>query len=153
MRSGDFLRCQLLQQRLRVLQIARVKPFGKPPVDRSEQFTSLLRLALVAPEPREAHGGAEFPGLGLLLAGDYECAFKILLRLSTVSFWSKQCDFASYARDFSLTPALVRSVHGFRRFRQWCATRHHNGQDFGRRSPKGLSTTVRRRLLQYDGTR
>jgi hypothetical protein len=27
-------------------------------------------LALVAPETCEAHGGAEFPGLGLLLAGD-----------------------------------------------------------------------------------
>jgi len=42
------------------------KPLGKPPIDRSEQFARLLRLALVAPEPREAHRGAEFPGLGFL---------------------------------------------------------------------------------------
>jgi hypothetical protein len=38
----------------------------------------LLHLALVAPEACEAHGGAEFPGLGLLLARDSECAIKIL---------------------------------------------------------------------------
>ena len=31
------------------------QPFGKPPVDRSEQIASLLPLALIAPEPRHAH--------------------------------------------------------------------------------------------------
>ncbi len=33
----------------------------------------LLQLALVAPEASEAHGGAEFPGFGLLLPCDCEC--------------------------------------------------------------------------------
>ena len=66
--SVGVLRRQLLQQRLRLLQIARVKPFSKPPVNRSKQFARLLQLALVAPEACEAHGGAEFPGFGLLLA-------------------------------------------------------------------------------------
>ena len=42
------LRRQLLQQRLRLLQIERVEAFRKPPVDRSEQFASLLRLTLIA---------------------------------------------------------------------------------------------------------
>src|SRR5262249_41359813 len=51
-------RPQLLQQRLRFLQIARVKPIREPPVDRSEHFASLLQLALVAPEACEAHGVA-----------------------------------------------------------------------------------------------
>jgi hypothetical protein len=32
----------------------------------------LLHLALIAPEVCEAHGGAEFPWFGLLLAGDWE---------------------------------------------------------------------------------
>jgi hypothetical protein len=41
---------QLLQQRLRFLQIARVEPLSKPPVNRSKQFARLLRLALVTPE-------------------------------------------------------------------------------------------------------
>src|SRR5580704_11059183 len=36
---------QLLQQRLRLFQIARVEAFSEPAVDRSEQFASLLRLA------------------------------------------------------------------------------------------------------------
>jgi hypothetical protein len=43
-------RRQLLQQCLRLLQIARVKPFSEPPVNRSQQFASLLRLALRAPD-------------------------------------------------------------------------------------------------------
>ena len=51
-------RIQFLQQRLRFLQIERVKPFGEPAVNRSEQFASLLRLPLIAPEAREAHCGA-----------------------------------------------------------------------------------------------
>ena len=41
---------------------ARVEPFSEPAVDRSEQVASLLHLALVTPEAREAHCGAEFPG-------------------------------------------------------------------------------------------
>ena len=36
---------QLLQQRLRLLQIARVEPFRKPAVNRSPQFARLLYLA------------------------------------------------------------------------------------------------------------
>jgi hypothetical protein len=67
---NKLLRPQLLQQRLRLLQIARVEPFREPPVNRSQQFARLLHLALVAPEASEAHGGAEFPGFGLLLTGD-----------------------------------------------------------------------------------
>src|SRR5262249_36126530 len=56
------------------LQIARVKPLGKPPVNRSKQFARFPHLALVAPEACEAHGGAEFPGFGLLVASDGEGA-------------------------------------------------------------------------------
>src|SRR5262249_7545938 len=63
--SGKFI-----EQRLRVLQIARVKPLGKPPVNRSKQFARFPHLALVAPEACEAHGSAEFPGFGLLMASD-----------------------------------------------------------------------------------
>jgi len=65
---------QLLQQRLRLFQIARVEAFSEPAVDRSEQFASLLRLALVAPKASEAHCSAEFPGFCLLLARDGERA-------------------------------------------------------------------------------
>ena len=45
---------RLTEQRLRLLQIERVKAFGEPAVNRNKQFASLL----AAPEPREAHCGA-----------------------------------------------------------------------------------------------
>ena len=45
---------QLIQQRLRVLQVRRIETFGEPIVDRTEQITGFRALALVAPEPGEA---------------------------------------------------------------------------------------------------
>src|SRR5215831_17886919 len=56
----------------------------KPPVHRSQQFARLLHLALRAPEACEAHGGAEFPGFGLLLAGDREGVLEILFCFSRI---------------------------------------------------------------------
>ena len=56
---------QLVEQSLGFLQIARVEPLRKPPVNRSQQFARFSHLALVAPEACEAHGGAEFPGYPL----------------------------------------------------------------------------------------
>jgi hypothetical protein len=47
--AGALGRLQLFQQNVRLLQIARVKAFRKPAADRSEQFASLLRLALITP--------------------------------------------------------------------------------------------------------
>ena len=63
-------RGQLLQKRFRLLQVARVEPLCEPAVNRSQQFPRLLHLPLVAPETRKAHSGAEFPGFGVLRAGD-----------------------------------------------------------------------------------
>src|SRR4029077_21187483 len=54
---------------LRLFQIARVKPFREPAVDRSEKLASLIALALIAPEAREAGGGAKLQGSRRLLAG------------------------------------------------------------------------------------
>jgi len=48
---------QLLEQRLRLLQVERVEALRKPAVNRRQQFASLLRLALVTPEASEAHCG------------------------------------------------------------------------------------------------
>src|SRR4029077_3966994 len=44
--------CTRVEQRLRILQITRVKPFREPAVDRSEQIAGLILLALIAPQPR-----------------------------------------------------------------------------------------------------
>jgi hypothetical protein len=59
--------CQLLQQRLRLLQIERVEAFGEPAVDRSEQFAGRITHALITPESRHAYRRAQFP---ILLAAD-----------------------------------------------------------------------------------
>ena len=48
--SDEHLRRQLLQQPLRLVQITRLEAFREPPVNGSQQFASLLHLALVAPE-------------------------------------------------------------------------------------------------------
>ena len=48
---------QFGQQRLSLLQVARIGAFGEPPVNGSEQFARLLHLALVAPEAGEAQCG------------------------------------------------------------------------------------------------
>ena len=100
-------RRQLVQQRLRLLQIERVEPFSEPAVDRSEQFASLLRLALVTPEAREAHCGAEFPGFGLLLARDRECTLEIRFSFRRIRFRRLQRDFPCNAIDLGLVPPFL----------------------------------------------
>ncbi len=61
---------KLVEQRLRVFEIGCVEPFGEPAVDRREDVAGFGAAALVAAEPGEARGGAQFPELGLLLLGD-----------------------------------------------------------------------------------
>src|ERR1700748_163408 len=92
---------QLLQQRLRLFQIARVETLREPPVHGSEQFARLLRLALVAPEACEARGGAKLPRFGLLLTGDRKSTIKIFLRFSRIWLRRLKRDFASYTMQFS----------------------------------------------------
>lgn len=74
------------QQRLRVLQIRRVKPFGEPPIDRSEQVIGLLALVLTLPQLCEAHGSAEFEGFGVLRAGDVEGLMEAGFSLDSVTW-------------------------------------------------------------------
>src|SRR4051794_8201958 len=46
--------CQLIEQRLRVLQVWRIKAFGKPAIDRCKQILGFRALALVTPQSGEA---------------------------------------------------------------------------------------------------
>src|SRR5262249_17238048 len=110
-RSGYALRHQLFQQRLRLFQIARVKPLRKPSAYRGEQFAGLPPLTLVTPEAREAHSGAEFPGLGVLSASDRESTFKILFRLHGVALRRNQSDFPCYTRYVGLAPFFLRCFY------------------------------------------
>ena len=68
---------QLVEQRLGLLQIERVEAFGEPAVDRSENFSGLIPLALIVPEPRHGRRGAEFPGFSLLLTRNRERALVV----------------------------------------------------------------------------
>jgi hypothetical protein len=52
------------QQRLRLLQIERVKPLSEPPVNRGQQFARLPRLTLVTPEACEVERGTQLEKLG-----------------------------------------------------------------------------------------
>src|SRR5712692_509750 len=63
---------QRLQQRLGLLQVGRVKAFREPAVDRGQQRACLGPLALVLPQPRQAHGGAQLQRVCLLAASSIE---------------------------------------------------------------------------------
>src|SRR5262249_54105823 len=65
--------CQLSQKRLRLLQDRRPEALGEPAINRREQVAGFGAFSLVAPEPGEARGGAEFPKLGVLLLCDRDC--------------------------------------------------------------------------------
>jgi hypothetical protein len=62
-----------VEQRLGLLEVERVEPLGEPPIDRSEQFACLLRLALRAPEPRQRIGRMQLRAFGRLRRGNFDC--------------------------------------------------------------------------------
>jgi hypothetical protein len=61
---------QLGQQRLCLYQVGGVETFGELGVDRREKVAGFGVAALVAAEPGEVRGGAQFPELGPLPLGD-----------------------------------------------------------------------------------
>ena len=79
--SFNYAMTQFLNQRLRLLQILRIKPFGKPSVNLRQQFVSFFLLPLLLPQAREAGGRSQLPGLGLLMLGDGDGLEETLLRL------------------------------------------------------------------------
>jgi hypothetical protein len=86
-------------------RFARVEPFSEPHVDWGEQFPSLLRLALVAPETRHAHGRTQLPGFCLLRTRNRECALEIRFCFGHIRWW----------RDLSaISPAM-----------RWNSASHH----------------------------
>ena len=59
-----------LQQRLRLLQIFRVKSFGEPVVDLGQQSVSFVSLPCCCHRRARLIGGAQFQRLGLLALSD-----------------------------------------------------------------------------------
>jgi hypothetical protein len=46
---------QFVEQRLGVLEVGGLETFGKPAVDFSKQLTGFFSLALLLPQPAQAH--------------------------------------------------------------------------------------------------
>src|ERR1019366_8563087 len=106
---------QLIEQRLRLLQIRRVEAFSEPAVDRSEQFSSLPRLPLITPEPRHACGGAELPGFGFLLTCNRERSLEMSFSLRGVRLRRLERYFACNTMNIGLKPPFPCSLdHVFR---------------------------------------
>src|SRR5262252_10533533 len=63
--TGVALR-QRVQQRLRLLEVRRVKALGEPVVDWHQQLVGLRAFALLLPQAGEAHGGAQLQWFRLL---------------------------------------------------------------------------------------
>jgi hypothetical protein len=61
---------QFVEQRLRFFQVGGAETLSKPAVDRCEKIAGFGAPGLLAPQPGEACGGAQFPELGPLLRGD-----------------------------------------------------------------------------------
>jgi len=64
------LAAQFVEERFCLLEIGGIEAFGEPAIDRREKVAGFNVLVLVATEPGEAHGGTQFPELGLLFLGD-----------------------------------------------------------------------------------
>jgi hypothetical protein len=64
------LSCQCLEQCLGLLQGGGVKALGEPGVDRRQQVMRFAPLALLLPQPTQAHGGAQLQRLRLLAASE-----------------------------------------------------------------------------------
>ena len=72
---------QLVQQRLRLLQILGVKAFGEPAVDLRQYVSGFFLLTLLLPHPRQAHRRSQLPRLRTLPASNVDSLVKIFLRL------------------------------------------------------------------------
>ena len=81
-RWGEFV-----QQPLRFFQVGGVEALGKPAVEGREQVARLGPAALLAPQPGEACGGAQFVAPRALLAGDREGGAERLLGLRWIGIW------------------------------------------------------------------
>ena len=70
--KNSVFSAQGIEQRLRLLQVLRIKSFGEPAVDLGQHLVSFFLLALLLPQAREAHCRAEFQRFRLLLAGNLD---------------------------------------------------------------------------------
>ena len=78
--TEKFALCsQLAEQRLRLLQVSRIKTLSKPAIDRGKQVTGVVPLALLPPESTQAGCRTEFQRFRLV-AGAADSSVAIGLR-------------------------------------------------------------------------
>ena len=106
--------CQLVEQGFCVLQVGGVEALGKRAVDGCEQVARLAPPALVAPQPGEARGGAQFVAPRALLAGDREGGAERVLGLGWIGVRQASGELAAHAVNFCVPAPLA----GDGRFRQ-----------------------------------
>jgi hypothetical protein len=59
-----------LEQCAGLVQVGRLKAFGKPAVDRGQQRAGGGAFALLLPQPRQARGSPQLQSFGVLTASD-----------------------------------------------------------------------------------
>ncbi|WP_334402735.1 hypothetical protein [Bradyrhizobium sp. AZCC 2289] len=101
---------KLAEQRLGLSKVVCVKTFGEPIVDGGEKVTCRLPFSLIAQEPRQAHGRAQFPRLCLLCSRNGQ-VLEIRLRFRHVSLRRLERDFAGNAMSLSLAPPFLGCVN------------------------------------------
>jgi hypothetical protein len=100
-----------IEERSCRFQIGGLEPFGEAVVDRLEERHALRGTALIAPEPGEARGGAQFPGKGALLARPGErLSEAILSRRRGCGFTLQQQKLTLYAEQLRNCPAFLTAL-------------------------------------------
>src|SRR5262245_12667738 len=101
---------QLLQQRLRLLEIGGGKPLGEPAIGRREQLAGLRTLILLLPQTAQAHGCPEFQRFRLLAAGYGQSLPKASFRLGDIRKGLLQAYVPCEPIELPLPPALCMSL-------------------------------------------
>src|SRR5262245_34329721 len=83
--AGVALR-QRLQQRFGLLQVSGVKALAEPVVDGRQERTGVVALALLLPQPTQAHPRPQLQRLRLLAAGNVEGLLKTGFRLCRLGY-------------------------------------------------------------------
>ena len=108
-RCYRFLSREHCEQCLGFLEVGGVKALGEPAVDRREQSVRFHALALLLPQPPQAHGGAQFQRLRLLAAGNGEGVVETGFGLSVLvrRLQEQQFAFEAMQLGFAVTLSTV----------------------------------------------
>jgi len=98
---------QLVEQPLRFFQISGVEALGERAVEGCQQVARLAPPALLAPQPGEARGGAQFVAPCALLAGNCQGGAERVLGLRWIGLWQASGELAAQAMNFCVPAPLA----------------------------------------------